>query len=284
MQPLLTGPVACTSRPSPAAGECLDFEPPSYIKVPPTIPPAGLFLPYVEQSVLNNVADRGKFIELHEFHPDNTYTNVIPTLNTHVSLDPNNPGIATFSTSSRKKHVDTFEAWVECFSAYAAHKSYYFPDQAIPLFNYMRHIAKKAAVYQTTAWMPYDKSYRQDAARYHGERNWSLPNHELEYQYFNQNSHRMFRRVDVQQGNTRGSWVDNRQPVRQETGSSHWDKQQICRDYNRGRCLNPCQYGRLHACNVCFNANHTASFHSTTSNQASSQFRNDTSQRTQQQR
>ncbi|XP_055339370.1 uncharacterized protein LOC129588960 [Paramacrobiotus metropolitanus] len=36
----------------------------------------------------------------------------------------------------------------------------------------------------------------------------------------------------------------------------------VCRDYNAGRCSNPCPGRRLHICDECFDASHTRPFHS----------------------
>ena len=236
------------------------------------VPPAHLHLPYIADNTINAVSCKGKYIDLSDFHKDITLPNSSSATKTHITLDTDNPSSACFTTHSKKKDIDSFQSWVQCFSTYAAYRSFYFPDDAIHLFNYMRFIADRAELYKPEAWLSYDKAFRLDAARY--DRNWSLPNAQLDNAHFHA-SHRQHLLIPTcflckGKGHTKAECPR----LHTTTGDQyHWNNPQqhhnraapinrrVCRDFNKGLCASPCIHGRQHICTTCFSTTHGALFH-----------------------
>ena len=230
------------------------------------IPPASLHLPYVQPSLLSSLADQGKFIELADLHPDTLKPSSAQATKTHIAFDPDQPGIATFTTHVKRKNIDSYELWSQCFATFQAYRSYYFPNQAIELANYYRFIATKAEVYKPEAWVGYDKAFRCNAALYPGQTNWSLPDPQLDFIHFQQHPHLIIPRCfacgkkghmaadcqrNVTESNNPYVWHNNNNnnnnKQRANYGpSANPNSTQICRAFNRGQCNDPCQNGRIH--------------------------------------
>ncbi|XP_070550580.1 uncharacterized protein [Ptychodera flava] len=88
-------------RPPPSAGPTG--------KSSAAIPPADMLLPYVDQSTLNALANLGKFIEFGDLHPDALAPNSTQATKTQVAFDPDNRGVATFTTEVKRKTIDDFD-------------------------------------------------------------------------------------------------------------------------------------------------------------------------------
>ncbi|XP_077870386.1 uncharacterized protein LOC144363994 [Saccoglossus kowalevskii] len=84
------------------------------IAVPPIIPPADLFLPYVDQQILNQLANRGKFVDLSDLHPDSRKPNATQISNTRVALDSDDPSVAVLSKHAKKNEIRDLANWLEC--------------------------------------------------------------------------------------------------------------------------------------------------------------------------
>jgi hypothetical protein len=245
-----------------------------------TIPPAEMNLPFLDQATLNALSNKGKYFELSDFHPDNHLPKASSSMKTQLTFDPDNPSASCFTTHTKKKQIDTLESWIQCFSTFAAYRSFYHPEEAVPLFNYMRHISDKASLYKPEAWLAYDKAFRLDIARYHGQRSWGLPNSYLDAIHFQQKpfllittcyecKRRGHSRADCthafQTPVHRYQWTPQqpRNPniyARNPRDSTPPDTE-LCRDFNRGTCNSPCPFGRMHSCAICQASDHNSINH-----------------------
>ena len=81
---------------------------------------------------------------------------------TSDTTDPANPSI--LKHFGRRPPVSDILVWAECFTAMASVLSRKYPLKAPELFAYARRIFHAARIYDSHAWVTYDRIYRRQAA------------------------------------------------------------------------------------------------------------------------
>ena len=156
--------------------------------------------------------------------------------------------------------IATISQWLERFSVMASILATRFPEKAPELFAYQASIIRAERNYEGKQWVAYDRQFRREALA-RKDLNWSVPNLRLYNEAFTGRTKAIARcsvclhddhTAIVCPRNPAGplAWDAPMWPSQTAVGLASRPTQDICRNYNEGRCRkSTCRY--VHACLVC---------------------------------
>ena len=184
------------------------------------------------------------------------------------------------STSSEIPTINDFATWARAFHIYAAHRSYDDPRTTLPLFNYLGVVSQLARKWKKdNQWLNYDVAFRQFAAQNSDHSLWNTIHQATFFdQVVNDASvdsdsepDRKRRKKPIECFHCGGPHIKPQCPELRSlkkkdqqsfrgrpAGRGAQDFDDICQDFNEGRCSSPCRHFKYHACFLCLpNKNHS---------------------------
>ncbi|OWA52369.1 hypothetical protein BV898_16824 [Hypsibius exemplaris] len=130
--------------------------------------PVKVELPSVSDKLIDKLSDISAYIDFSDLLPTNRELD--------QSLHSRK------SDEIKRDQITSFLSWSRSFHVFAAYRSHYHPDLALPLWNYFDLIAQMAERDPITQWLTYDAKFRMYASRnIHDPNVWSS-RHEKSYQ------------------------------------------------------------------------------------------------------
>ena len=169
------------------------------------------------------------------------------------SADPGHPHRRT-----RRPPVTDILSWLEAFGRLASVLCSKYPEKAAEFWAYQSSILRAVKNFEGPARVAYDRQYRREALA-RRDLNWSACNPRLYNEAFTGRA-KTIPRCQHCLSNTHGSQAYPANPdpaapwqpsLRPPTADSQDERQEICRNYNDGKCkYQRCKYA--HICKECF--------------------------------
>ena len=174
---------------------------------------------------------RWEFMDMSDFRPRSSLDPATAELNTEKIVVL--PGFEV--SQPRKKPVNNFLTWVQCFSRYTAAMSKHYPDSTSGFMSHLLTVLKAYNEADHPAWREYDEAYREKMAST-GNKAWAGMDVALYQELCGSQQKRRVGQAELREG-PRG-----KRPM------SGRDK--VCWLYNDGVCTHsPCKFP--HVCEWC---------------------------------
>ena len=125
----------------------------------------------------------GEFVPLEEILND-LKTSALPS-KSHIHLVIQDGGVTPMPSTeslagprSNKRHIDSFETWLEAWNVFLSIYVHAHPARALELITYQRHVSDMARSFTLKAWLEYDVAFRMRMAQYPSRR-WDTVDLEL---------------------------------------------------------------------------------------------------------
>ena len=131
--------------------------------MPNTATPLGLHRP-LEKSLEDKIL-RGEYINFCLLLPDFMYRSQAPALQLrYEDSSPGSQGSPLTLVRRKKPVIDTFQKWLDAFTAYMLVIVAVHPTRALELLKYQQTISKAVSKFKGLAWLSYDEQFRRRAA------------------------------------------------------------------------------------------------------------------------
>ena len=128
-----------------------------------TATPLGLHRP-LEKSLEDKIL-RGEYIDFCLLLPDFMYRSQAPALQLrYEDSSPGSQGSPLTLVRRKKPVIDTFQKWLDAFTAYMLVIVAVHPTRALELIKYQQTISKVVTKFKGLAWLTYDEQFRRRAA------------------------------------------------------------------------------------------------------------------------
>ena len=132
-------------------------------RMPNTATPLGLHRP-LEKSLEDKIL-RGEYIDFCLLLPDFMYRSQAPALQLrYEDSSPGSQGSPLTLVRRKKPVIDTFQKWLDAFTAYMLVIVAVHPSRALELLKYQQTISKAVTKFKDLAWLSYDEQFRRRAA------------------------------------------------------------------------------------------------------------------------
>ena len=132
-------------------------------RLPNTATPLGLHRP-LEKSLEDKIL-RGEYIDFCLLLPDFMYRSQAPALQLrYEDSSPGSQGSPLTLVRRKKPVIDTFQKWLDAFTAYMLVIVAVHPTRALELLKYLQTISKAVTKFKGLAWLTYDEQFRRRAA------------------------------------------------------------------------------------------------------------------------
>ena len=133
------------------------------LHMPNTATPLGLHRP-LEKSLEDKIL-RGEYIDFCLLLPDFMYRSQAPALQLrYEDSSPGSQGSPLTLVRRKKSVIDTFQKWLDAFTAYMLVIVAVHPSRALELLKYQQTISKAVTKFKGLAWLTYDEQFRRRAA------------------------------------------------------------------------------------------------------------------------
>ena len=128
-----------------------------------TATPLGLHRP-LEKSLEDKIL-RGEYIDFCLLLPDFMYRSQAPALQLrYEDSSPGSQGSPLTLVRRKKPVIDTFQKWLDAFTAYMLVIVAVHPTRSLELIKYQQTISKAVTKFKGLAWLTYDEQFRRRAA------------------------------------------------------------------------------------------------------------------------
>lgn len=128
-----------------------------------TATPLGLHRP-LDKSLEDKIL-RGEYIDFCLLLPDFMYRSQAPALQLrYEDSSPGSQGSPLTLVRRKKPVIDTFQKWLDAFTAYMLVIVAVHPTRALELIKYQQTISKAVTKFKGLAWLTYDEQFRRRAA------------------------------------------------------------------------------------------------------------------------
>ena len=128
-----------------------------------TATPLGLHRP-LDKSLEDKIL-RGEYIDFCLLLPDSMYRSQAPALQLrYEDSSPGSQGSPLTLVRRKKPVIDTFQKWLDAFTAYMLVIVAVHPTRALELIKYQQTISKAVTKFKGLAWLAYDEQFRRRAA------------------------------------------------------------------------------------------------------------------------
>ena len=128
-----------------------------------TATPLGLHRP-LDKSLEDKIL-RGEYIDFSLLLPDSMYRSQAPALQLrYEDSSPGSQGSPLTLVKRKKPVIDTFQKWLDAFTAYMLVIVAVHPSRASELIKYQQTISKAVTKFKGLAWLTYDEQFRRRAA------------------------------------------------------------------------------------------------------------------------